>query len=167
MRTENGLLSAGPQAELNAFFIDLGQIGAIRAAVDSGSLSPTAAFQAYSNVIDAQLHSFEASDQDNKGGTLAGTSVGAIQADYGVEMASQEATLADGALADRGLMSAAARQLFDAPPPAGACTSTRPRPCCRQILNPGSRPSPARRFTSGSRPWKTRSPIARAMGRCR
>jgi signal transduction histidine kinase len=114
MRTEDGLLSAGPQAELNAFFTDLGQIGAIRAAVNAGTLSPTAAFQAYSNIIDTQLQSFEASDQDNKGGSLVGTSVGAIQADYGIEMASQEATLADGALADRGLMSATARQLFNA-----------------------------------------------------
>ena len=88
-------------------------IGSIRSAVDAGSLSPAAAFQAYSNVIDTQLHSFEASDQDNNGGTLSGTSVGGIQADYGVEMASQEATLVDGALADRGLMSADARQLFN------------------------------------------------------
>jgi signal transduction histidine kinase len=114
MRTQDGLLSAGPQAELNDFFTDLGQIGSIRAAVDSGSLSPTAAFAAYSNIIDSQLHSFEASDQDNKGGSLAGTSVGAVEADYALEMASQEATLADGALADRDLMSADARQLFGA-----------------------------------------------------
>jgi signal transduction histidine kinase len=113
LHTEDGLLSAGPQVQLNAFFSDLGRIGSIRAAVDSGSLSPAAAFQAYSNVIDAQLHSFEASDQDNNGGTLSGISVGGIQADYAVEMASQEATLVDGALADRGLMSADARQLFD------------------------------------------------------
>src|ERR1700722_13511955 len=113
LHTENGLLSAGPQAQLDAFFSDLGRIGSIRAAVDSGSLSPAAAFQAYSTVIDAQLHSFEASDQDNNGGTLSGISVGGIQADYAVEMASQEATLVDGALADRGLMSADARQLFD------------------------------------------------------
>jgi signal transduction histidine kinase len=112
LHTEDGLLSAGPQAQLNAFFSDLGRIGSIRAAVDSGSLSPAAAFQAYSNVIDAQLHSFEASDQDNNGGTLSGISVGGIQADYAVEMASQEATLVDGALADRGLMSADARRLF-------------------------------------------------------
>ena len=114
MRTEDGLLSVGPQAELNAFFADLGKIGAIRAAVNAGTLSPTAAFQAYSAIIDTQLQSFEASDQDNKGGALAVTSVGAVQADYGVEMASQEATLVDGALADRGLMSADARQLFSA-----------------------------------------------------
>ncbi len=113
LHTENGLLSAGPQAQLNAFFRDLGQIGAIRAAVDSGSLSPTAAFQAYSNVIDTQLQSFEASDQDNTGGTLGGISVGVIQADFAIEMASQEATLVDGALADRGLMSADAHRLFD------------------------------------------------------
>jgi signal transduction histidine kinase len=113
LRTEDGLLSAGPQADLNAFFTDLGQLGSIRAAVDSGSLSPAAAFAAYSNVIDAQLHSFEASDQDNKGGTLVGISVGAIQADFAVEMASQEATLVDGALADGGLMSAGVRQLFN------------------------------------------------------
>ena len=113
LHTEDGLLSAGPQAQLNAFFSDLGRIGSIRAAVDSGSLSPAAAFQAYSDVIDAQLHSFEASDQDNNGGTLSGISVGGIQADYAVEMASQEATLVDGALADRGLMGADARQLFD------------------------------------------------------
>jgi signal transduction histidine kinase len=113
MRTQDGLLSAGPQAELNAFFTDLGQIGHIRAAVDSGSLSPTAAFQAYSNIIDTQLHSFEASDQDNKGGSLAGTSVGAVEADYALEMASQEVTLVDGALADGDQMSAGARQLFN------------------------------------------------------
>jgi signal transduction histidine kinase len=114
MRTQDGLLSAGPQAQLNAFFTDLGQIGRIRAAVDAGSLSPTAAFQAYSNIIDTQLHSFEASNQDNKGGSLAGTSVGAVEADYGLEMVSQEVTLVDGALADRDQMSAGARQLFDA-----------------------------------------------------
>jgi signal transduction histidine kinase len=113
LRTEDGLLSAGPQSQLNAFVHDLGQIGSIRAAVDSGSLNPTAAFQAYSNIIDAQLEAFEASDQDNKGGALAGISVGAIQADFALEMASQEATLVDGALADGGLMSDAARRLFD------------------------------------------------------
>jgi signal transduction histidine kinase len=113
MRTQDGLLSAGPQAELNAFFTDLGQVGRIRAAVDSGSLSPTAAFQAYSNIIDTQLHSFEASDQDNKGGALAGTSVGAVEADYALEMASQEVTLVDGALADGDQMGADARQLFN------------------------------------------------------
>jgi signal transduction histidine kinase len=112
MRTEDGLLSAGPMAELNSYLGDLRQIGSIRAAVDSGSLSPTAAFQAYSNIIGAQLQSFEASDQDNKGGTLAGISVGAIQSDDALEMTSQEITLVDGALANDGVMTADAHRLF-------------------------------------------------------
>ena len=114
MRTQDGLLSAGPQAELNAFFSDLGQIGSIRSAVDAGSLSPVAAFQAYSNIIGAQLQSFEASNQDNKGGTLAAISIGVVQSDRAIEMAGQEATLADGALADRGVLTGDARRLFDA-----------------------------------------------------
>ena len=79
LHTEDGLLSAGPQAQLNDFFSDLGRIGSIRHAVDAGTLSPAAAFQAYSNVIDAQFHSYDASDQDNKGGSLAGISVGGIR----------------------------------------------------------------------------------------
>src|ERR1700728_1649189 len=41
---------------LHAWFSDLGQLGAIRAAVDSGAMSPLAAFQSYTRIIDAEFH---------------------------------------------------------------------------------------------------------------
>jgi signal transduction histidine kinase len=111
MRSFEGLLSAGTQSELNAFFASLGQIASIRAGVDSGSMSPLAALQAYDGIIDAEYQFYDAGIQD-KGASLTGDSVGASDAGYSLEMASREATLVAGALVDRGQLSAAARQLF-------------------------------------------------------
>ena len=50
-----GRLSAQSRSALNALITDLGQLGTIRAAVDSGAMSPPAAFQAYSGIIDAEF----------------------------------------------------------------------------------------------------------------
>jgi signal transduction histidine kinase len=106
-----GLLSAGARSELNAYVASLGRIGSIRAAVDSGAMSPLAALQSYDGIIDAEYQFYDAGIQD-KGASLTGDSVGASDAGYALEMASREATLVAGALVDRGQLSAAARQEF-------------------------------------------------------
>ncbi len=111
LRSFQGLLSASTRSELNAFIASLGQIGRIRAAVDSGAMSPLGAFQAYDGIIDAEYQFYNAGIQD-KGASLTGDAVGASDGAYAVEMASREATLVAGALVDRGQLSAAARQLF-------------------------------------------------------
>ena len=96
---------------LHAWFSDLGQLGAIRAAVDSGAMSPLAAFQSYTRIIDAEFHYYYSAIQD-PGSTLSQPSIGASDGAYALEMADRETVLADGALADRGMLSAAAQQSF-------------------------------------------------------
>jgi len=62
---------------LNALITDLNGIGAIRGSVDSGAMTPSAAFQAYSGIIDAEFHYF-LTDSDQRGSvSLVATSVGA------------------------------------------------------------------------------------------
>src|SRR5580704_15019656 len=84
---------------------------AIPAAIDSGALSPPAAFQAYSGMMDAEFGFFKSSLQ-YRPSSLAEVSIGTVDAAYVYELARREATLVDGALADHGQMSASARQLF-------------------------------------------------------
>jgi signal transduction histidine kinase len=104
-------VSATAESAFRAWFSDLGRLPSIRAAVDSGAMSPLAAFQAYTTVIDAEFHYYYSAIQDG-GTTLAQTSIGVADAAYADEMANREAVLADGALADRGALSAAAKQAF-------------------------------------------------------
>src|SRR5215472_2990299 len=104
-------LSAAADSALRAFFSDLGQLAAIRASVDSGAMDPTAAFQAYTRIIDAEFRYYYSAIQDT-GGTLAQPSIGSADAAYADEMANREAVLADGALANGGTLSAAAQQAF-------------------------------------------------------
>ena len=108
-----GQFSAGTRADLNALFTDLAQLASTRQAIDSGTISPLAAFQAYSAVIDAQWGFYFAAIKDN-GAPLADDSIGATDASYAFQMGSREVTLVGAALADRGQMSVAARQLFAA-----------------------------------------------------
>jgi signal transduction histidine kinase len=107
------LVSATARAELSALLSALGQVDGIRRGVDSGGLSPAAAFAAYSTIIDAEFSFYDSSIQD-RGASLAGVSVGATDSAYALEMASREAALVDGALSEHGVMSASVRQLFDA-----------------------------------------------------
>jgi signal transduction histidine kinase len=104
-------LAPAAQSALQSWFSDLGRIGAIRSAVDSGAMSPSAAFSAYTGLIDAEFHYYYSAIQDT-GGTLAQPSIGSADAAYANEMANREAVLADGALADHGTFSAAAQQAF-------------------------------------------------------
>jgi signal transduction histidine kinase len=106
-------LSPAAASALRAWFSDLGQLGPIRAAADSGTMSPLAAFEAYTNIIDAEFHYYYSAIQD-PGGTLSQPSIGASDGAYALEMADRETVLADGAFADRGMLSAAAGQSFTA-----------------------------------------------------
>jgi signal transduction histidine kinase len=106
-------LSPAAASALQAYFSDLGQLGTIRAAADAGTMSPLAAFEAYTNIIDAEFHYYYSAIQD-PGGTLSQPSIGASDGAYALEMADRETVLAEGAFADRGMLSAAAGQSFAA-----------------------------------------------------
>ena len=99
---------------LNALITDLNGIEAIRGSVDSGAMTPSAAFQAYSGIIDAEFHYF-LTDSDQRGSvSLVATSVGAVDGAYALEMAGREAALINGALSSGGQLTLAIRQLFAA-----------------------------------------------------
>jgi len=108
---ELGWFSPDARAGYNGLFAQLAQLGRIRAAIDSGAMSPTAAFEAYDGLFDAQFRFYESAIQD-VGNSLTGDSIGGVDGSYALEMASRESTLVTGALADRGQMSASARELF-------------------------------------------------------
>src|SRR5215472_5341681 len=104
-------LSAHSRSELNTLFTALGQLGTTRAAIDSGAMSPPAAFGVYSTIIDHLFLYFDTSVQD-RGASLTGISVGASDSGYAFEMTTREIALVGGALLDRGQMSETARTLF-------------------------------------------------------
>jgi len=108
---QSGTLFADSRPAINALFAQLGQLGRIRAAIDSGAMSPPAAFQAYSGMMDAEFDFFKSSIQ-YRPPSLAEISIGTVDAAYAYELARREATLVAGALADGGQMSAPAGQLF-------------------------------------------------------
>jgi signal transduction histidine kinase len=105
-------LTASAKADLTALEADLRGIPGIRQSVDAGAMTPAAAFQAYSNIIDAQFQFYYAETLD-QGTSMQAIGVGAIDAALELEMVSREATLVDGALTvEHGQLNAAARQLF-------------------------------------------------------
>src|ERR1700722_3076820 len=97
---------------LSALLTDMGQIPAIRKAVDAGTMSPSAAFAAYSDIVDEEFRYFNSTVNERSGASLGGISVGAVDGAYALEMASREATLIDGALSDGGRLTPAIRELF-------------------------------------------------------
>jgi signal transduction histidine kinase len=112
LQSEDSLLSPTSKATLTALLADLGQLGSLRQSVDSGKLSPTAAFQAYSNIVDDEFQSYYAGTLD-RGASLTASSIGATDATYSLEMAGREIALVNSALtANKGTMSSGARQLF-------------------------------------------------------
>ena len=111
LNAQQGRLSAQARSALNTVITELGQLGKTRAAIDSGAMSPTAAFGAYSTIIDDLFVYFDTSVQD-RGASLAGISVGAADSGYAFEMTTREVALVGGALLDHGQMSEAARTLF-------------------------------------------------------
>jgi signal transduction histidine kinase len=111
LNAQQGRLSAQSRSALNTVFTELGQLGTTRAAIDSGAMSPPAAFGAYSTIIDHLFVYFDTSVQD-RGASLTGISVGASDSGYAFEMTTREIALVGGALLDHGKMSEAARTLF-------------------------------------------------------
>jgi len=102
-----------PAAEsaFRAWGAELGRLPEIRSAVDSGTMTPSAAFEAYTTIIDGEFDTYYSAVQD-AGAALAQPAIGATDAAYADEMANREAVLVDGALADHGTLSTAARRAF-------------------------------------------------------
>jgi signal transduction histidine kinase len=109
--SDQSTLSAQSRSAMLTLDSDLKQVATIRRGVDSGSLSPAAAFQDYNNIVDAEFRFFTSAAQD-RGGSLTGPSIGASDAAYSLVMVTRETALVDGALAHHGQMSTAARELF-------------------------------------------------------
>jgi signal transduction histidine kinase len=111
LNTLQGQVSAQSRSALNALYTELGQLPATRAAIDSGAMSPTAAFGVYDGIIDHLFLYFDTSVQD-RGASLTGISVGASDSGYAFEMTTREIALVGGALLDHGQLSGSARTLF-------------------------------------------------------
>ena len=111
LNAQQGRLSTQARSALNTVITELGQLGKTRAAIDSGAMSPTAAFGAYDTIIDHLFVYFDTSVQD-RGASLAGISVGASDSGYAFEMTTRELALVGGALLDHGQLSEAAKTLF-------------------------------------------------------
>ena len=110
---EQSQLSAASRSAQSALFNQIARLGKIRAAIDAGTMSPSAAFAAYSTIVD-DLYSFFDSAIQDRGASLTGISVGAADSGYATEMAGREAALVGGAFLTRGQMSPAVRQQFAA-----------------------------------------------------
>ena len=111
LHLEQGQLSAASRSAQNTLFTQIGQLGKLRAAIDAGAMSPSAAFGAYSSILDELYGFFDSAIQD-RGASLTGVSVGAADTGYATEMAGREAALVGGALLNHGQMSAQVRQQF-------------------------------------------------------
>ena len=111
LNAQQGLLSAQSRSELNTLFTELGQLGKTRAAIDSGAMSPSAAFDVYDTIIDHLFLYFDTSIQD-RGASLTGISVGAADSGYAFEMTTREIALVGGALLNHGQLSETARTQF-------------------------------------------------------
>src|SRR5712691_1481041 len=112
LQFDDNVLSASSRGALRTLLTDLHGLGRLRQAVDSGQLSPLAAFQAYGKIIDDEGEAYYAAVVDRTA-SLQAPAIGDIDILYSVEMTSREITLADSALAaTHGALAPAARQLF-------------------------------------------------------
>jgi len=103
----------GSSPVLSNVLNQVGRIPAIRKAVDAGTMSASAAFTAYSDIVDAEFRYFLSTVQErSSSAALDGISIGAVDGAYALEMASREAGLIDGTLSDGGRLTPAIRELF-------------------------------------------------------
>ena len=161
LHLEQGQLSAASRSAQSTLFTQIGQLGKIRAAIDAGAMSPSAAFGAYSSILDDLYGFFDSAIQD-RGASLTGVSVGAADTGYATEMAGREAALVGGALLDHGQMSAQVRQQFASSAANRRLLMNEALALLTPSLRAGFVGSRTRRPTSSSRPWRTRSWPARA-----
>ena len=104
--------TSSSSAVLNTLITDLGQLGNVRSSVDSGALSPLAAFLKYSDIVDAEFHYFLTTVQNRGDHSLDATSVGAVDGAYALDMGGREAAIIDGAFANGGRLTPAIREQF-------------------------------------------------------
>jgi signal transduction histidine kinase len=103
--------SAQAKLEYGQLLTQFGQITKIRQQVDAGTISATAAFTRYDNVDD-QLFAFLVADSQSYNTPLVAVNAGALGSLEALDMAAREATLVNGAFAQGGQLSPAARTLF-------------------------------------------------------
>ena len=116
-RAESGLdsvrtlLSPQGQTGLSGVDAELARLGSIRAAIDSGAVSPLAAFEDYSDILD-YIFGYMPGSSVTADNTIYQATLGTIYGAYALEMAGREMTLVDGALAAHRPMSGSVGQLF-------------------------------------------------------
>ena len=97
----------------DALSVALARIPRIRAAADAGSLSPAAAFQDYSNLVDAEFTMFDTSSRAfGLNLNVYAQTAASVQAAGALEYLGRELTLVAGAQAAGGQMSTSDRVLF-------------------------------------------------------
>src|ERR1700722_12269877 len=111
-QANRGDIPASLEQTANVLAAQLATIPRIRAGVDSGALSPFAAFQAYSDVVDAEFKLFQGTGSIGLNLAIYVQTVASIQAARAIEDLGREVTLMAGAAASGGQMSTGDRQLF-------------------------------------------------------
>ncbi|MGH3068517.1 MAG: sensor histidine kinase, partial [Streptosporangiaceae bacterium] len=112
LQQTEGLRPASAQAAQDTLMRLLGKLPTIRASVDAEVLSPAAAFQAYSNIMDAISTVYSASEQVNNDLSVDHQTDASLDAAQALEYAGREAALVGGAAAAHGQMTNSDRQLF-------------------------------------------------------
>jgi signal transduction histidine kinase len=103
--------NADTRHEYRLLLTQLGQIDTIRRQVDAGTISATAAFTRYDDLVD-QYFTFVITDAQRFINPLIAVNAGALDLFEQLDMTSREVTLIDGAFAQGGRLSPAARTLF-------------------------------------------------------
>jgi signal transduction histidine kinase len=111
LRSQQGDFSADTKQAYGPLLLQLGQIATIRQQVDAGAISATAAFARYDDVAD-QLDSFLIIDSQSFNTPVTAAEAGALDSLWSLDMTSREATLVNGAFAQGGQLTPAARTLF-------------------------------------------------------
>jgi signal transduction histidine kinase len=109
--TRPGMIQAASRPALQAFEADLSRLPALRTEIQTGHITPLAAFEAYNSIADAQFQLYsELVVVSNT--SLYMQAAASVEAGRGLELADREITLLSGALATGGTMSTAERTLF-------------------------------------------------------
>jgi signal transduction histidine kinase len=112
LQQTEGLQPAAAKAAQGTLMRLLGKLPTIRASVDAEVLSPAAAFQAYSNIMDAIFAVYTASEQVNNDLSVDHQTDASLDAAQALEYAGREAALVGGAAAAHGQMTNSDRHLF-------------------------------------------------------
>jgi signal transduction histidine kinase len=112
LQQTEGLRPAAARAAQDTLMRLLGKLPTIRASVKAEVLSPAAAFQAYSNIMDAIFTVYSASEQVNNDLSVDHQTDASLDTAQALEYAGREAALVGGAAAAHGQMTNSDRHLF-------------------------------------------------------